>query len=144
MTGVVATLGAGALVDRIRPRTLIVVSMAFMAAAVLVLPFVSPGWSAAAYGAAIGAAGGSARALEAAAFPRFFGTRHLGSIRGTVHSATVAGTAFGPIMLAVGHDLTGSYLPVLRISLVLPAAVMLLALVAKPPAPPPVVVIEGT
>jgi sugar phosphate permease len=133
VAGLLATLVTGTLVDRIRPRTLIIVSMLLMASAVLILPGVSPGWTAAAYGAAIGAAGGSARALEAAAFPRFFGTGHLGAIRGVVKAAAVAGTAFGPILLAVGHDLTGSYLPVLRLSLVLPAAVILLALLAPIP-----------
>jgi sugar phosphate permease len=133
VAGLLATLATGALVDRVRPRALIIASMLLMASAVLLLPAVSPGWSAAAYGAAIGAAGGSARSLEAAAFPRLFGTRQIGAIRGAVKSAAVAGTAFGPILLAVGHDLTGSYLPVLRLALILPAAVIVLAIAAAPP-----------
>jgi MFS family permease len=137
VASLVATLTAGALVDRLRPRSLLVASMALLAGAMLLLPYVTPGVLAALYGAAVGASGGSARALEAAAFPRFFGTRHLGGIRGVVMAATVAGTAFGPMLLAAGHDLTGSYVPVLRWSLVLPAAVAVLAVVARPPAPPP-------
>ncbi len=136
VAGVVATLGTGSLVDRVRPRILLVAAMALLAAAITGLPAVSPGWSAAAYGAAIGAAGGSARALEAAAFPRFFGTVHLGSIRGVVMASSVAGTAFGPILLALGFAASGSYIPVLRWSLLLPAAVAVLGVVAPVPRHP--------
>lgn len=133
VAGLIATLATGSLVDRIRPRFLIVVSMALLAAAILILPFVTPGLSAALYGAAVGASGGSARALEAAALPRFFGTLHLGAIRGIVKASAVAGTAFGPILLALGHGMSGSYVPVLRWSLVLPLAVAILGILAPPP-----------
>lgn len=136
VAGLVATLATGTLVDRVRPRSLLVASMAMLSAAILALPAVSPGWSAALYGAAVGASGGSARALEAAAFPRLFGTLHLGSIRGIVMAASVAGTAFGPILLALGHAMSGSYIPVLRVSLVLPVVVVVLAAVAPRPATP--------
>jgi MFS family permease len=133
VAGLIATLATGTLVDRIRPRTLLIVSMLLLTSAIVALPFVAPGWSAALYGAAVGASGGSARALEAAAFPRFFGTVHLGSIRGIVMAASVAGTAFGPILLALGHAASGSYIPVLRLALVLPLAVVLAGVVARPP-----------
>lgn len=136
IAGLFATLATGSLVDRIRPRTLLAVSMVLLVAAIVVLPHVSPGWSAALYGAAVGASGGSARALEAAAFPRFFGTLHLGSIRGVVMASSVAGTAFGPILLALGHAASGSYVPVLRWSLLLPAAIAVLGLVAPTPTRP--------
>lgn len=134
VAALLATLVTGALVDRIRPRTLLVVSMGLLVGAIVALPSVSPGWTAALYGAAVGSSGGSARALEAAAFPRFFGTLHLGSIRGLVMASSVAGTAFGPILLALGHAMSGSYVPVLRASLGLPAVVVALAVAARPPA----------
>lgn len=48
-------------------------------------------------------------------------------------ASSVAGTAFGPILLALGHAASGSYIPVLRWSLLLPAGVAVLALVAPSP-----------
>lgn len=128
-----ATLLTGVLVDRVRPRILLALAMGVLSAAVLLLPSVSPGWIAALYGAALGAAGGSARALEGAALPRFFGTRHLGAIRGMVTLVMVVGTAVGPSMLALGHDLTGSYMPALYWLLLLPAAVVVLGITADAP-----------
>ncbi len=133
LAALAATLVTGALVDHVRPRILLAVAMGFLIGAVLVLPSVSPGWTAAMYGAAIGAAGGSARALEGAALPRFFGTRHLGSIRGMVTLVMVVGTAVGPSLLALGHDLTGSYQPALYWMLLLPAAVIVLGITADTP-----------
>lgn len=135
LAGVVATLGTGALVDRVRPRFVLAGSMAILSTAILLLPAVSPGLTAMTYGAALGAAGGSARALEAAALPRFFGTHHLGAIRGVVMASMVIGTALGPIALALGQSVAGSYLPVLRGLLVLPVAVVVLGLTADTPAP---------
>lgn len=128
--GLVATLATGVLVDHVRPRIVLAVSMASLAAAILMLPAVSPGVTAGLYGAAFGAAGGSARALEAGALPRIFGTLHLGSIRGVVMTLTVLGTAVAPFLVSLGRDLTGSYLPVLRLLLVLPAAVVAVGLFA--------------
>ncbi|NCA99056.1 MAG: MFS transporter [Clostridia bacterium] len=42
-------------------------------------------------------------------WPNYFGTRYLGSIRSLAMSATVLGSAFGPIPLGLTFDLTGSY-----------------------------------
>ncbi len=128
--GLAATLATGMLVDRVRPRWVLAMSMTSLVCAILLLPLVGPGVMAGLYGAAFGAAGGSARALEAAALPRLFGTLHLGSIRGVVMTLTVIGTAVAPFLVSVGHDLTGSYIPVLRLLLVLPIAVVVIGLVA--------------
>lgn len=75
--------------------------MLLLAGAMVAVPWVSsPGLTAAFYGILVGAAGSSARALEAASFPRLFGLRHLGAIRGVVNSISVASTAFGPLTLS--------------------------------------------
>jgi hypothetical protein len=95
------------------------------------------------FGAALGAAGGSARALEAAALPRFFGTLYLGSIRGTVMALTVVGTAIGPLVLALGHAASGSYVPALRWLLVLPGIVAVLGITADAPSRPSSPTVEG-
>ncbi len=78
------TLVVGALADRIRHRWLIAGAMAAPAGALVLGTAVTPGVVAIAFGALVGAAGGGMRAVEVASFPHYFGTRHIGSIRGLV------------------------------------------------------------
>ncbi|WP_165403840.1 MFS transporter [Egicoccus halophilus] len=132
-----ATLLVGSMVDRFAARWVLLVSMLAMAGAMVAVPFVSPGWSAVGYGMLIGAAGSSARALEAASFPKLFGIPNLGAIRGVVASISVASTAFGPLALSLGRDLTGSYVQVLLALLVLPLGIAVFGLFAPTPRPAP-------
>ncbi len=123
LAALTTTIAVGALIDRLAPRWVLLGSMALLASAMFGVPFVAPGWSAIAYGVAVGAAGSSARALEAASFPRIFGLAEIGGIRGVVTAISVASTAFGPLALSLGHDLTGSYRQVLLVLLVIPVVV---------------------
>jgi MFS family permease len=124
------------MVDRFASRWVLATSMAMLAAAMIMVPLVAPGLLAVTYGMVVGAAGSAARALEAASFPKLFGLANIGSIRGVVTAISVASTAFGPLALSVGQDLTGSYVQVLLLLLVLPLGVTVLGLVAKVPAVP--------
>lgn len=133
LTGIAATLAAGALSDRIPPKYFVTFSMVTMAVALLLIPTITPGWTALLYGLALGAAGGSIRGIEAAAFARYFGTRHIGSIRGVATAINLASTAAGPLVLSIGRDLSGGYqLPVVCLA-VLPLAVGILAVFARTP-----------
>jgi hypothetical protein len=143
VSALVATLAVGTMVDRLSARWVLALSMALLATAMLMVPFVTPGLVAVTYGMAVGAAGSSARALEAASFPKLYGLRHVGAIRGVVTSISVASTAFGPLALSIGRDLTGSYVQVLLALLVLPLAVAALGFTARVPRLPSEVVRTG-
>jgi MFS family permease len=134
LAALLATLATGALVDRTSPRWVTSTSMVLLAAGLLAGTAVSPGWSAIGFGVLIGAAGGSIRTLEAAAFPRYYGTAHIGSIRGFVVAVSIGSTAFGPLLFALVHDATGSYDPALLAGAALPALLAAVALFARPPA----------
>ena len=131
-----ATLLVGSMVDWFSARWVLAVSMMLLAGAMLMVPVVTPGLIAVAYGMVLGAAGSAARALEAASFPKLYGLRHVGAIRGAVTSISVASTAFGPLALSIGRDLTGSYVQVLLLLLVFPAGVTVLGLFASIPTRP--------
>lgn len=131
-----ATLLVGSMVDWFSSRWVLTVSMALLAVAMIMVPFVTPGLVAVTYGMILGAAGSAARALEAASFPKLFGLRHVGAIRGVVTSISVGSTAFGPLALSMGHDLTGSYVQVLLVLLAFPVGVTILGLYAKIPTRP--------
>ena len=136
LAALAASLGAGALVDRVPLRVLLVTAMTLISASMIALPWVGPDLSVVAYAIGIGASGGTARAVEAAGMPKLFGVRHVGAIRGLVMSLMVGSTAFGPLALSIGRDLTGGYVSVLRLLLVLPVAVAVLAMVSRVPHPP--------
>ncbi|WP_251022546.1 MFS transporter [Streptomyces sp. ISL-10] len=128
-----AALAAGALIDRLPPKTVLTAAMTILACAVLSARLVEPGWTAIGYGLLLGASGGLLRAVESATLPRYFGTAHLGAIRGSAHTITIAASAFGPLAISVGHDLTGRYGTALIALAGLPAAAALAALLVRTP-----------
>jgi MFS family permease len=135
VAALLATLAVGALVDRVGPRWLTTACMLGLSAGLAWGTVVDPGWSAIGFAALIGASGGAIRTLEAGAFPRYFGIRHLGAIRGVVAAVGVGSTAFGPVAFALVHDATDGYTAALLASAVLPLLVAIAALVLPEPRP---------
>ncbi|MCP2253833.1 Cyanate permease [Prauserella aidingensis] len=138
IAGLITTFGLGWLADRFSDRVLIVLTMLVLAMATVGAGWVTPGFTAVLYGVALGACANGVRTLEAVAFPRCFGLGHLGAIRGVVHSITVGASAFGPLLVAVGHDAADTYRPILLMLTALPVAVAVAAVLVRtpPPAPP--------
>ena len=135
VTALLATLGLGAIIDRIDPRWGVAASMVTMATTLLLLPLVGPGISSILFGLALGTAMGALRGVEAAAFVRSYGRGHIGSIRGIATSVTLASTALGPLYFALGYTLNGSYVPASILAAGLPTLVALSAIFVKPPGP---------
>lgn len=134
IAGMAATLAAGRLLDRSSPRPVMLGSMAAMAGALALAGYLTPGWQAVLYGGLLGVAGNTFRTVEAAALPRYFGTARIGAVRGLVHAVTVGGSAIGPVLLALGHDIAHTYRPLLLALIVLPAALAVTVLVVREPA----------
>lgn len=136
---IVATLlvaiGIGALADRVAARILLAVSMILLAGGLVWGTLVTPGWSAIAFGMLIGASAGALRVIEAADLPKFFGTTHIGAIRGLVTSIAIAGSALGPVLFSLGHDVTGDYNVVLLIGAVIPTIVAAAVFLTRTPHP---------
>ncbi|WP_241769601.1 MFS transporter [Rhodococcus opacus] len=133
VAGLLSTLAVGALADRIAPKYAVALSMLLLAASLAALPLVRPGWAAIGYGLALGCSAGSIRAVEAAAYAHYFGTGHLGAIRGIATMISVGSTAFGPLALSFGHDLAGNYATVVTVFAALPVAVVVFAALAPDP-----------
>lgn len=127
------TLGFGAIVDKIDPRWGLIASMLSLAGAMVLLPFVQPGWWGIAFGLLLGSAQGSLRGVEAAGFVRYFGRGHIGSIRGLSTGVMLASSSLGPLYFALGLEWSGSYLAPSVWGALLPGAVIILALFAKEP-----------
>lgn len=137
VSGLASTLLIGIVLDRVSSRPVMVGSMLMLVAALVLGGFLVPGWwGGVLYGVALGVANNSFRTVEAAALPRYFGTETIGEIRGIVHMVTVAASAVGPVLLALGHAAVGAYRPVLLALIVLPAGLLVGILLVREPAPP--------
>ena len=127
-----ANLTTGVLVDRVPPRFLLSVAMGGMTAALLMATHVSGRPTLLLYGALLGLTQGMNGALSASVFAYYFGRKHIGSIKGFVTTMTVAGTAFGPFLFALGFERAGGYAPVLLLSAAVPVVIGVGALFLRP------------
>jgi MFS family permease len=132
--GLLATIATGYLADRVSDQLLITASMLALTLALLAAAYAQPGWSVIGYAVAAGSAGNAIRTLEATAFPSCFGLANIGAIRGFVHTATVASTAFGPLAFSLARTAASSYRPVLLTSAALPLLVAAIAPFIRRPA----------
>jgi MFS transporter, OFA family, oxalate/formate antiporter len=123
----VTNLGTGWLLDRVPPRFLLGVAQAAMAGAVLLATHVSPGGMLIAYGVVLGTMQGMSGAINLTVYPHYFGRAHQGAIKGVVATITVAGTAAGPLLLALGQQFSGSYRPVLMVAALAPLVIGVVA-----------------
>jgi MFS family permease len=134
VTALLATLGFGAIIDKIDPRWGVAASMLLLSGALVFLAYVSPGINGIAFGLILGASMGALRGVEAAAFVRYYGRGHIGAIRGVATAIGLASTALGPLYFALGLEWTGSYVQPSVLAAILPAMVALAALFVRPPA----------
>ncbi len=118
----------GVLLDRVGGRYLPAVSIALLALAHLLGALAAPGVRVFAYAIVLGAASGAIRTVSSALLPKWFGTANLGEIQGTMTLIGVAGTAVGPVVLALLEQRLGSYPPAIRILGLIPVAVAVFAL----------------
>jgi MFS transporter, OFA family, oxalate/formate antiporter len=115
-----ANLLTGFLMDRTNPRVLLSLSLAFLAAGLLMAPRVTGPELIFVYGLILGASTGMRSAISASAYAHYFGRAHIGSIKGFASTITVGGSAVGPLLFALGLDGFGSYGPILAIAAVPP------------------------
>ncbi len=111
-----SNLLTGVLMDRVPPRFLLAASLALLCASLVFAAFVTTPALVLVYGAIFGVAQGMRGAISGSAYAHYFGRAHIGSIKGFTATLTVAGTAFGPLIFALGNGWFGSYAPILLIS----------------------------
>jgi MFS family permease len=135
--GFVGTVIAGFLfswlTDRVTARILLPIAGLTLAAGLVLATIVEPGALAALYGFTLGVTIGQMQGLSSTVYPRWFGTAHIGAIRGISASCMIAGSAVGPLIVSLGFDAAGSYGPVLLGSAAVTLAVAAAAAVVKPP-----------
>ena len=124
----VAGLGFGYLADRIGTRFLPAAGMVLLILAHWMAAVVAPGAVVVVYAIVLGAMGSAVRTVTSTMLPAFFGTGHLGAIQGFLTLINVAGSALGPVVLAVVEGRFDSYRPAVLLLSIIPALVLVFSL----------------
>lgn len=125
----------GALTDRVPARILMPVGGMLLAAGVFLATMASPGFGTLRFGLVTGLGVGAINALGGTLLPKWFGTAHIGSIKGVALSMGVGASALGPLLFSLGDDLADSYEPVVTIAAGVTLGVAAVSMVMKPPVP---------
>jgi MFS family permease len=131
-----AQLIGGYLADRMPLNVLLALSVAGLLTGILTLWAMDSVWAAHAYAAQFGASQGLLIAVGNTFWPRYFGRLHLGKIRSSVWTATVAGCSVGPLIMGLSIDYLGGFGPSLGLFAGLLAVASVAALFARAPARP--------
>lgn len=127
LVGFATQLPAGWLAPRVGLSRLTGGALAFYAAALAWLPFVSSPVQLWGFGAIFGVSGGAITMVFFAVWSQAFGRAHLGRIQAAAQFVTVLASAVGPLLFARCQAATGSYTPAL---LALAPLVLILAIAA--------------
>ncbi len=110
----------GALADRIALRWLVVGALGLYSLAVSALLFLPPDIAVLSYTLTLGLGLGLFGGLSNTVWVRYFGRTHLGYIRGSMWTASVAGSSVGPFLMGLAYDRFGDF----RLSLIVIASVL--------------------
>ncbi|MEM6744613.1 MAG: MFS transporter, partial [Pseudomonadota bacterium] len=99
----------GRLLDRLRTRVAIALSMLFQSGALLAATLVAGWGSAIAYAAIFGVTNAWGMTLFAYVWPRYFGRKHLGSIQGTGQTVLVVGASIAPPAVGWWAEASGGF-----------------------------------
>ncbi len=120
VTGALAQLGSGVLVDRIPVRYMLTLGLLLMAAVLVAVPKLASVEMALVLGVVIGLQGGIEMIVSSVVWPQYFGRRHMGSITGLASTIMAGASAFGPMPFGLARDLMGDYTAVLTWFALLP------------------------
>jgi MFS family permease len=120
----ICVLGGGVLVDKYGTRRVGMFGLMLLALAVICVMATPTLIAGSAYAAALGAGLGILHVVQGAGLAEHFGTRHLGTLRGTTSVFGICGAAAGPLLFAWGSPETGYavFLAYTAIALVLGSA----------------------
>ncbi len=129
----VMVLLSGKLLERIKPNVFSAIFCAAELVALLLLIVARSTPVALVFAVLHGCATGMFTVCNGFVWPDYFGTRHLGDIRGVTMMGSVICSAIGPLPLGILYDLTGSYTTALLLLAALPAAGLIVAALVRRP-----------
>jgi len=124
----------GVLADRVSLNRLLAMAAAAMGLGMWMLRSIGTPAMVLPVAAVLGVSQGLLTASAGPLWPRYYGTAHLGRIRGTIATVLVGSSSVGPFVLGLCVDWTGGYDAALLLFAWLPLPLVFLALLATPPA----------
>lgn len=129
-------LGGGMLADRVALNGLMAASVFCQGMGLAALNVVPASVLPYFYAAVFALGSGLLMAVSETIWVRYYGRAHLGKIRGSVSTIGVAASGVGPFLMGVGHDVFGSFSPVLWACSILCVPLSVLGLWATTPSRP--------
>ena len=120
LVGFPCTLLSGFIVERIQVNKILAFTFAGELIFLLVLLNMNSIYWAILFGVIWGIVGGFERIALSIVWPNYFGRVHLGSIKGIAMTATLIGSAFGPLPFGIAYDLFGGYMEILLFLMLFP------------------------
>jgi len=133
ITSLPSALFAGYILDRIKLRYVIIAVYIFYFFILVWLLNVHTLQTAIMYGFFAGIMMGFHQVIINIVWPVYFGLRHLASIRGTVQTCMVIGSAFGPLPFGFAYNLFGGYREILMIMILFSAVTAIATFFISPP-----------
>jgi len=134
LVGLVTTILAGLVLDRIRHLHVVLALTCFMqVASFMLLAFLQSAAMAYLYAIVGGMAGGISIICIGVLKPNLFGRRYLGGILGVTAALNVVGSAIGPIIFGAAFDWLGGYKEIIILSSLLPLLAGVLSLLIREP-----------
>ena len=128
----VGSPGMGLALDRMGTRYAPAVTLVMLSGSLLLAGWVASTVGVVLYAVWLGLQSGMVRTLGAALLPAWFGTRHLGSIQGTMSFIGVLASAAGPIAFSLTESATDSFRSTATLWAVAPLLAMVFALSKRP------------
>jgi MFS family permease len=107
--------------------------MFLLAAAMTLLVTMSSPWMVIPFAIMGGVHGGIIRTVGSVVWVNYYGREHQGAVAGAAISVAVAGSALGPLPLAISEDIFGSLEPAMILFMCLPIIAGIIVLSAAPP-----------
>lgn len=131
--GFIMPLVSGLIIDRFRSKQIITFTLLAIAGMLYCFVFVNSITTGIVFLLSYGLLTNIQTVTISVIWPRYFGRKYLGSIRGVATIFMVVGSALGPLPFGLSYDLTGSYKTVLIGMSVITLVSMILAISIKKP-----------
>ncbi|HRW04866.1 MAG TPA: MFS transporter [Caldilineaceae bacterium] len=133
LSSVIGNLAMGRLLDRYSARYILAGLLSLLSLLIVLVQVMYLPWHGLIYGLFMGLCSGSFRVIDNVIWAKYFGRRHLGSIRGVTMFGAIGGTALGAYPLGLSYDYFGSYRPALNSLLLIAITIGIVALFVPRP-----------
>ena len=129
----ITCIAAGHFTSKFQARYLLATAMLLLAVALAILISGSNPWMALPFAILLGVHGGIIRTVGSVVWVNYYGRKHQGAVAGAAFSVAVAGSALGPLALAISQDIFGTLVPAMILFMCLPIIAGIVVLSAAPP-----------